>query len=151
MTCLNFIKRVFLILICLFSILSCENSKYYKETEYFKNYLKQEFNKEIPESKEHYFIIPNSGCRGCRNILLKFMLSKDFKENCTGIISQPTDEILALIKDRKNILSDKNGVIDNLDLQTAVTVLINTDKKQIINIIPLTGDNLDSLKEYFIK
>jgi len=149
MICLSSIKKAMpLLLISLLAIISCSESKYVKETGYFENYLKQVFNKKISSSKEYYFIIPNSGCMGCRTSVLNFMLGKDFNSRCIGIISQPDDETANLILNKKNILVDEKGKIDRLNLQTANTVLIITENECVEEIIPITVENVDKINQY---
>jgi hypothetical protein len=144
-----FLKIIKIALFLIFIFIACTENKYSKESKYFENYLMKSFNKKYPDKKGYFFIIPNNGCMGCRKTVLNFILSKDYNpQYCYAIISQPDDETMSLIKNIKNVMIDEKGRIDRLNLQTANTVMIVTEKGNIKNIISLSFQNVDSIRRF---
>ena len=154
-------KIFFVSILFLLIIFSCGEEKisketkylgrYQDETKYFNGYLSKIFKRGINSDKEYFFIVSGNGCVGCRKTVLNFILSPDFKkDNFFGIVSKPEEDFVIYLRNMKNVLIDDEGIIDRMALQTANPVFLITEKGMVIRLIPLSTQNIDSLK-FFVK
>jgi len=133
-----------LITVVLFLLLiSCNNnSKYSKKTDYFSNYLKKTFDKEIPDTKTFFFILPNS-CPGCVKSIQESLERFATNENIIAITSYAGATPKNFPSER--YWRDTGRALDKLNLGLGGTGLIITEKKEITGIIALSPENLDSV------
>ena len=122
---------------------SCNIQKSDRKTEIFSNYLQKEFNVKIPDSLHYYIIIPEYGCKGCMQRIVKLSVERiedDIRKHVTFILSN-RDEIISfdLFQDYK-LLHDKDQVIDYLALNIANVTIIVTRKEKVTKIINVNDE-----------
>ncbi|MBS1774737.1 MAG: hypothetical protein JSS64_00465 [Bacteroidetes bacterium] len=120
------------------------------QSEIFADYLQKNFQKEIPLNHHTYVSFPkNSGCLGCSEHTLSFLLSNNF-DNVTIICSETQKEQIASITNNE-VLVDLLSELEHLNLNTQNVAIIETEHSKIKQIISIQANNLDSiLKAYFV-
>lgn len=131
---LNFIFLIFSIL-----LISCVN-KYDKKTKLFNTYLIDNFNDQILNEKQIYFVIPAINCEGCVDFLLNELKTSDLKANL--IITYDYQDYLP---PNINVLIDTKKNIDRINLGISNTYIIITKEKQIKNILQITPENFTDI------
>jgi len=137
---LSFIFLIFSIL-----LISCVD-EYNKKTNLFKTYLLNNFNEQILNKKQIYFVIPAIGCKGCVDFLLNELKSSDLKANL--IITYDCQDYLPT---NINVLIDTKKEIDRINLGISNTYVIITEKQQIINILEITPENFTDIYQTLIE
>jgi hypothetical protein len=140
-----------LIVTILFLITGCFQNKTSSNTDVFNDYLKTEFHLNIPLQKHHYVIIPELICKGCtENNLLKLndLITENNHNKITLIYSNHYDIIPKNLLGHINILFDKNGKINSLNLNIANITLISTEHNEIKLIKSFNTNEDDLITKY---
>jgi len=125
--------------ILLFFVLffSCSNSKYNKETELFRSFLKTDCNQKIDSSALRFVVISSYSCRGCD---VNYLKSMEFDSIYKTIIICPLKfiKISSQTPIIDTVLIDTNNGSDNIEFCSAgiTEIYFNNGKiNKIRNIV----------------
>ncbi len=143
----TFLINVTLLILSTFFIYACfsEPKRIEKQTKIFTSYLLSEFDIKPSSKEQFYFIIPSLACVGCKKTVASYFLKRQNKENNFLIVSEKAAQSLKDFNVTKNVLVDKNNVIDRLNLDAVNTTLIVWNRNAIQTIATITPENIDSL------
>jgi len=114
---------------------NCTNKSNHN-TKIFSKYLKSQFRLDIPNEKHYYLIFPEFGCSGC--IISNFLDIEKFS-SCNSIsIIVSNKELQKNYFQNDDILFDKNGTIEILNLGIGNIAIIETHDKIVDNVYNLT-------------
>lgn len=138
--------RIFFIFCLLLLFQSCDNEGMDESTDIFNDYLKSNFNTEIPELNHTYMIINLVDCEGCvsESISIVNEIRFGLLENVTVIAcykSKKGHPKLGLIKN-DIILEDNLSKFFRLNIHPEGNAIIETKNGKIISIYPLNEKSL---------
>jgi hypothetical protein len=109
---------------------SCSDlkNKSEKQTEIFTDYLKENFNENISNELQYYFLISNYRCVGCveKNLLELTEFINAGNSNHFTFITSDMNVFPDSLRTKVKILLDKNNKFDYLNLDIANLTLIET-------------------------
>lgn len=135
--------RIFKVLV-LTMLISCAQNAGNKKSVLFKNYLKSEFDFTLNTERKYFLIITESACTGCDKSALN-AFSKANINNLYLLISKKNYNQWNEKMINKNILVDRTGNLNKINIGAENTSLIVWEKNSISDIVSLTPDNVDSL------
>ena len=121
-----------------------------KNTKIFSAYIQKEFNMEIPDSIHYYFLVPKLVCKGCvvdRLVELSELINQGNKDKFTFITTNP-DIFPTTLKSKINLLHDKKGTLDILNLEIANLTIVETSQNKINFIKPIYPDENHPLTNF---
>lgn len=131
-------KNIFVWSFVLFvsAAISCKNKTYKDDTSIFKEYLQNNYNLEIPEKNEHYYLLSNSFvCKGCVvKYLHKMNTMIKTKQNHITLITTIDFKILSKLSKKLNVIFDRKGNLDYENLNISNLTIIHTAKGKIVSI-----------------
>lgn len=149
-------KQTGFILLFLFLLSDCapEKKERDKNSSVFAYYLRTAFGDSIPCEKQYYILVPQNGCKGCRQSemqilhdeVLNFQLNNKLK-NLQYIISPRAGADLNLIKPAP-VRIDSVGLIDKINLPLSNITIIRTENGMISLFKEVNADRMDSIGFY---
>ncbi|KXK45223.1 MAG: hypothetical protein BWX95_01632 [Bacteroidetes bacterium ADurb.Bin141] len=125
-------------------LISCVQSSGNKKSVLFKSYLKSEFDFTLNTDRKYFLIITESACTGCDKSALN-AFSKSNISNLYLLISKKNYNQWNEKMNNKNILIDKTGNLNKINIGAENTALIVWEGNSISDVVSLTPDNVDSV------
>jgi hypothetical protein len=140
-------KHFFFLLLLFLCLSSCANKQPQadKTTETFNYFLKESLGDSIPQTAKIWVLIPQNGCKGCRQSGIKKLaeiLNQNHPEISVIISPAITDTILIPAR------FDHSGLIDQINLPVSGFTIIKTKNKKVYDIREVQPDRIDSLPYY---
>lgn len=119
-------------------------------SEVFAYYLRNAFGDSIPAAKHTWVLVPENGCKGCRQSELAMLheeLRKTSVQELEYVFSPDVPVPVTLVRPAGYRI-DKQGLIDKINLPVSNITIIRTENGRIMQLHEVTADRMDSLREY---
>lgn len=120
------------------------------QSEVFAYYLRSAFGDSIPDAKHTWVLVPQNGCKGCRQselALLHEELRMTGVQELEYVFSPDVPVPVTLVRPAGYRIDDK-GLIDKINLPVSNITIIQTENGRILQLHEVTADRMDSLREY---
>ncbi|MDQ3108873.1 MAG: hypothetical protein M3R17_03170 [Bacteroidota bacterium] len=132
------------------AIISCheETKKEQSVTDIFSYYLKTAFGDSIPKEKHLFILVPETGCKGCREDALHILHDEAIKTGRTGItyIFSPKVHFNDLMTAPYKTLTDSSMLIDKINLPISNITFIKTAHGKVESINAIRSETTDSIR-----
>jgi hypothetical protein len=138
---------------CIFSCTPVEQKGQSQSTEIFAYYLRTAFGDSIPKEKHLFILVPEAGCKGCRNDAL-YILHKEAmrtqEKNITYIFSPAvhfSDSLTAPYPAK----TDSSKLIDKINLPISNIAFVKTVDGSVVWINSVRSETTDSIASFLRK
>jgi hypothetical protein len=116
-------------------------------TETFRFYLREAFGDSIPQEKHTFIMIPETGCKGCREGAMHVLHDEVVKTGSAGITYVLSPAVLlddSLIRPCE-LLRDTSGLIDEVNLPLSNISFVKTENGKVLSIVNVRSEITDSI------
>ncbi|MCB0429447.1 MAG: hypothetical protein H6585_11810 [Flavobacteriales bacterium] len=137
-------KSLIVTLVGMVFLLTCNDApeKPNKNTEVFSNYLRNQFQTELPETPHRYLLLPAIYCKGC---VQKYWMDltqwgETNDHNLITIITTQPKAIPDSISQQFETRVDRSGMLDRLPLRVANLTILKSENRNVYSVfsIPTT-------------
>ncbi len=121
-------------------------------TETFRYYLREAFGDSIPAEKHTFIMIPETGCKGCREGAMGVLHREVIKTGSAGITYVLSPDVTlhdSLIRPCE-LLRDTSGLIDKVNLPLSNISFVKTENGKVVSIVNVRSETTDSIG-YFLQ
>ncbi len=121
-------------------------------TETFRFYLREAFGDSIPGEKHTFIMIPETGCKGCREGAMGVLHEEVVKTGHAGItyVLSPDVTLHDSLVQPCELLRDTSGLIDQVNLPLSNISFVKTENGKVISIVNVRSETTDSIG-YFLR
>lgn len=138
----------FLLLTSVFACHSPETAD--KTTDVFAYYLRNAFGSSIPKENRSYILVPENGCKGCRQselTLLREAIGEKRNDAIEYIFSSKV-AVPPSFANSTQLKIDSLCLIDKINLPISNITIIRTENEKVTLLKEITADRMDSIGIY---
>lgn len=121
-----------------------------RTTAIFSYYLQNAFAKTIPAESRYYILVPELGCKGCRQSEL-LLLDETTRKNRNAAIEyifSPKVPVPSSFAFHSQVKIDSLSLIDKINLPISNITIVRTENKKVTLLKEITAERMDSIGVY---
>ena len=140
-----------MLLVLLVVIIACSHPQQRDQrSQVFAYYLRKAFGDSVPEQKHTWILVPENGCKGCRQselALLHEALRTTGVQELEYVFSPDVPVPVTLVRPA-GFRIDQKGFIDKINLPVSNITIIQTEKGRVVKLHEVSAERMDSIAEY---
>jgi hypothetical protein len=141
------------IIVAFISCTATEKKEQDQATETFAYYLRTAFGDSIPKEKHLFILVPEVGCKGCRQDALYILHNEAIRSQTKSItyIFSPAVHYNDSLTSPYETMTDSSKLIDKINLPISNIAFVKTLDGNVVSINSIRSETTDSIASFLRK